>query len=348
MGGDPAIARECMEETLILRKIVPQALEYNKGFFVAVTEEDLGYRETFLEGCARAGIPAREVPVQRVLAREPRVNPAILAAVEVPDGTIDAFRLVLPFFEAARRRGAEILPWREVTGFLGTDGHPVEVLSDRGEPVSSPPELSGIEVKDRRSGEKIQIRGDYFINAAGPWAGQVAALAGRRLPITPAPGTMVAVKGRLCRGVISRLRPPADGDILVPQRRLTIIGSTQYQTEDPDQSQTPLEDRLRLFREAEAMMPGFSQTPFQAAWSAPRPLLGHSSSIEEGRDLSRDFDTLAEGNLISIIGGKATVLRAMGEKAADHLCRLAGVEEDCRTRETILPSHRRLYQRSLT
>ncbi len=326
-GGDPEIARECMEETRILRRIAPEALEFNGGYFTAVTEEDMAYRETFLEGCGKAGIPVRDVPVREALEQEPGLNPGVRAVLEVPDGTIDAWRLVLPFFAAARRRGADIRPWHEVTGFQEKNGI-----------------LTSAVAIDWTTGREVSIKGDYFINAGGAWAGRIASLAGRELPLTPAPGTMLAVRGRLCRRVISRLHPPGDGDILVPQRRLTIIGSTQYQTEDPDNSETPLSDRERLQQYAEAMIPSFGEAAFQAAWSAPRPLLGASGNVEEGRKLSRDFDTLIGGNMISVVGGKATVLRAMAEKTADRLCGLAGLEIPCTTRQEVLPGHRDLYQ----
>src|SRR5512145_536591 len=59
--GDRAIARECMEETLTLRRIAPDAVEYNGGLFVAVGDDDADYAPTFISACLEAGIPAREV-----------------------------------------------------------------------------------------------------------------------------------------------------------------------------------------------------------------------------------------------------------------------------------------------
>ena len=47
--------------------------------------------------------------------------------------------------------------------------------------------------------------------------------------------------------------------------------------------------------------------------------------------------------MATLIGGKATVLRAMAEKAADHVCMALGVGEACRTRDYVLPSWREYY-----
>src|SRR3970040_2574898 len=45
---DQESAVECIDENLILRRIMPDALELNGGLFVAISEEDLDFRESFL------------------------------------------------------------------------------------------------------------------------------------------------------------------------------------------------------------------------------------------------------------------------------------------------------------
>ena len=52
------------------------------------------------------------------------------------------------------------------------------------------------------------------VNAGGPWVGRIAGMARIPIDVTPAPGVLVAVKGRLANMVISRLHPAADGDII--------------------------------------------------------------------------------------------------------------------------------------
>ena len=62
-----------------------------------------------------------------------------------------------------------------------------------------------------------------MINAAGPWTAAVAALGGLRVPLEPSAGVMVTVDRRVCNMVINLLAPPGDGDIIVPQRRTSIL-----------------------------------------------------------------------------------------------------------------------------
>jgi len=49
---DQESAIECIDENLILRRIMPEVLELNDGLFVAITEDDLAFKDKFLEGCA--------------------------------------------------------------------------------------------------------------------------------------------------------------------------------------------------------------------------------------------------------------------------------------------------------
>jgi glycerol-3-phosphate dehydrogenase len=59
------------------------------------------------------------------------------------------------------------------------------------------------------------------VNAAGPWAGEIAAKAQVVVPEVPTAGVMVALDCRLNNLVLNRLNKPSDGDIIVPQRSLS-------------------------------------------------------------------------------------------------------------------------------
>jgi glycerol-3-phosphate dehydrogenase len=332
--ADREIARECMEETNTLRKIASESLESNYGLFVALNDDDEEFAPTFINACLESGIPAEKVPRERAFQMEPKLSEKIGTVVQVPDGTIDAWRLPLQFFAGAQEGGAVIRPFCPVTG--------VDIESGR---------AVAVRIRDLIQQHDERIEADLIVNATGAWASQITKFAGIDIPITPAPGTMLAVRKRLCNMVISHLHPSGDGDIIVPQRGLSIIGTTQYKTEDPDDIKVPREDVDFLYRCADEMIPDFSKQPFHAAWIAARPLAGKSDSIEDGRGLSRDFVCVNHGRhenvhgLLSVIGGKATVLRAMAEKTVDAVCHELGVQEPCTTTEAPLPSHRKYYRK---
>ena len=214
---DQESAIECIEENMILRSIMPDLLELNDGLFVALTEADLAFKERFLEGCAACHIPARDIPVKHALAMEPFLNPKALAAVQVPDGVFEPFRFCLAFLATARLNGAVVRRYTEVTDI-----------------ICSGKSVTGVKVKDYRTGKTETLGADLVVNAAGPWAAEIAAMAGVSVPEVPTAGVMVTLDCRLNNMVLNRLNKPSDGDIVVPQRATSTIGTTSWTVEDPD------------------------------------------------------------------------------------------------------------------
>ncbi len=327
---DPESARECIQENGILRRIAPGSFELNDGLFVAITEEDEAYLEPFLEGCAACGIPTRVLTREQALRLEPNLNPQVRVAVQVPDGTMDAMRLPLRFLATAKHNGAVVHTFTEVVDM---------VFQGR--------TVAGVRVRDHKADRTYTLAADLVVNAAGPWAGRVAAMAGVEVPVVPSPGVLVAVEGRWTNMVINRLHPSGDGDIIVPQRRFSIIGTSSWVVDDPDDIPVPPDHVAMMLRYGGEMVPAVGRARIRAAWAAARPLVGQRAG-GSGRELSRTFrcfDHAEEGveGLVTILGGKATTARAMAEVTADLVCRKLGVNAVCRTREVVLLPHWAYY-----
>jgi len=329
---DVETARECYAENQILRRLAPQAIEPNDGLFVALNDEDMAYQEPFLQGCQAAGIPTRVLDAARALQLEPALHPGIKGAVQVPDASMDAWRLPLHFFATARANGAAILPFCQVEKFQQHNRR-----------------ITGVQVRNLRSGERQTLSADIIVNATGPWAGKVAALAGLDVPVRPGPGVMVSLAERYCNMVINRLQPAGEGDILVPQRKQTIIGATAWIAADPDEVQLPPGAVGKLVSLGARLMPVLAKSPVHAAWQASRPLLRGGDKDDPMR-ISRGFTCIdhqaqdgIEG-IISMVGGKATTLRAMAEEAADLICRKTGRNIAGTTAATPLRPYRDLLQ----
>jgi len=329
---DPSAARECIQENKILRHIAPDAIEPNDGLFVALDEADLAYKPVFLENCRSCGIPTRELNAQQALALEPELNPELRSAIQVPDATMDAWRLPLHFFATARANGANIHNFSEVVGIYHSKGA-----------------VAGIRIFDHHNHREYDVAGDVFINAAGPWAGKIGALAGIQLSILPGPGVMVAVNKRLTNMVINRLHKAGEGDIIVPQRRLTILGTSIWLTDDPDLVQLPREHQQKMIELCAHLVPQVRKTETHSTWYAIRPLIAGTQKNDLYK-ISRDFECIDHGQadnlsgLISVIGGKATTLRLMAEKTADLICRHTGRNIACKTKTTKLLNYRHFYK----
>jgi glycerol-3-phosphate dehydrogenase len=330
--GDRESAIECIEENTILRRICPGSFEENDGLFVAITDEDMEYLEPLLKGCADCGIPTQTLTRDEALRLEPLLNPELKAAVRIPDATMDAMRMPLRFFATAKHGGAGIHSYMEVEGLLVHD-HLV----------------SGAVVLDHVTGKEGEIRADIVVNATGPWAELIAAMAGVDVPIRPSPGVLLALRGRLSNMVINRMHKSGDGDIVVPQRALSIVGTSSWTVDDPDDLGVPEDHVRRMYEEGSKLIPAVKTAEFRAAWSAARPLIGSKDQVDSGRELSRTFKTYdhketdgVEG-FVTITGGKGTTLRGMGELCANVLCAKLGIEAECQTRDTVLLPHEAYY-----
>ena len=327
---DQESAKECITENMILRRIMPDLLELNDGLFVAITEADLAFKERFLEGCAACHIPAREIPIKHAFQIEPFLNPKALAAVQIPDGVFEPFRFCLAFLTTARMHGAVVRRYTEVTDLL-----------------CSGKSVTGVKIRDYRTGQSETIGADVVINAAGPWAEEIAAMAGVNVPVLPTAGVMVTLDYRLNNMVLNRLDQPADGDIVVPQRATSTIGTTSWTVEDPDLIEIPPEHVAKMISQGEQLLPIVSKIPTRAKMAVARPLInkGH----EDGREMSRTFecfDHLYDGvdGFVTISGGKTTTSRAMAEGVANIVCNKLGSTAQCRTRDVPLASYRLFYQ----
>lgn len=330
--GDQESAVECIEENMILRRICPGSFEENDGLFVAIDDEDMEYLEPFLKGCAESGIPTQQLTPSEALALEPNLNPGLKAAVRIPDGTMDAMRMPLRFFATAKHSGASIHPFIEVLGLVVTDRV-----------------VSGAVVRDHVTGKEGTIRADIVVNATGPWSEHIARMAGVDVPIRPSPGVLLALRGRLCNMVLNRLHKSGDGDIIVPQRGLSVVGTSSWTVEDPDDLGVPEDHVQRMYEEGAKLVPAVGRAEFRAAWSAARPLIGSRGEADTGRELSRTFKTFdhresdgVEG-FVTITGGKGTTLRGMAELCANVICGKLGIEAECRTRDTVLLPHTAYY-----
>src|SRR5512139_2354326 len=141
---DQESAIECIDENLILRQIVPSVIEPNGGLFIALTDSDLAYGEEFVEGCQACHIEIEELTAQQALKMEPNLNPKLLSAFLIPDGTFDPLRLALSFAATAKSNGARFRLYTEVEGMV------VDGLGN----------VVGVKIWDRTNNQHSELRAD--------------------------------------------------------------------------------------------------------------------------------------------------------------------------------------------
>ena len=310
-----------MAENAVLRRIIPDCIEDTGGLFVTTPDDDPAYGDRFLEGCRAASLEAEEIPVGEALRMEPRLNPGIQRAFTVPDAAIDIWKTVSALARGATAHGARILTY-----------HRVIAIHRRGD------EVLGARVRNELTGEELDVEAGFTINASGAWAAQLAEMAAiEGVGVVPGKGIMIAMNHRLVNTVINRCTMPADGDILVPIRTVSVIGTTDIHVTDPDELPVTQDEVDQMLDDGERLVPGFREARALRVWAGVRPLFQDAKEETDSRDVTRSHATLdhlsRDGvrGFLTITGGKATTLRLMAEDVVDAMCAQLDVQRPCRT-----------------
>lgn len=323
--SDPVSARDCAAENAVLRRLASHTIEDTGGFFAAAPGDPPDFADLWLEGCRHAGVPATEISATEACRREPLLNPRLQRVFAVQDASLDSFDLLHALVHAIRSAGGQVWLRHRVDGLLRE--------GDR---------VSGAIVRPSGSTDTRTVHAEMVVNATGPWARETARLAGLDIPMALGKGAMVAMATRLVNTVVNRLKPPADGDIIVPVGTVAVLGTTDVPVDRPtDLHIDPWEIDL-LLAEAEMLIPDISHHRPLRAWAGIRPLFRPAQAAGDTRQMPRAHLILdhaaADGTpgMISVIGGKLTTYRLMAEQTMDEVCRQLHVQAACRTMDAPL------------
>ena len=325
---DQESARECIEENMILRRIARPYVEQHDGLFITLPEDDLAYQSKFVEACRNAGIRADVLTPEEAKRLEPSVNPHIIGAVRVPDGSVDPFRLTLANALDAYRHGTKIRTHTELISFVMENGR-----------------VLGVRVVNHKTGEEQEYRARVTVNAAGIWGTLVARKAGVNVSMFPAKGSLLIFGHRVNNMVINRCRKPANADILVPGDAITVLGTTSDRVpiESVDDLKVTQQEVETLLSEGIQLVPSLASTRILRADAGVRPLVA-SDDDPSGRSISRGIVCLDHevrdglAGFITITGGKLMTYRLMAEMAADKVCEKLNIQRECETAITPLPN----------
>jgi len=240
----------------------------------------------------------------------------------VPDGAIYPSRLGAANAADAEAHGATIHPHAPLEELTVEDGRITEATLGG--------DVGG------------QIEPEFVVNAAGAWAGKVAAFAGVEVQMAPSRGVMVSVEYDNLDPVLNRCRDPDDGDIVVPHVDEAVLGTTSVPVSDPDNYETAEWEVEKSIEECADMLPPVADAPVVREWWGVRPLYAPDEGEGSRRGISRGYFTLDHAedgvdNFASMVGGKLTTYRQMAEMLSDHVCAKLGVDAECETATRPLP-----------
>ncbi|HFQ5113149.1 TPA: anaerobic glycerol-3-phosphate dehydrogenase subunit A [Vibrio vulnificus] len=324
---DSESARECIQENKILKNIARHCVEQTSGLFITLPEDDLAFQDTFIQQCTLAGIETKRLTPTQALALEPNVNPALVGAVQVPDGTLDPFRLCASNVLDAKEHGGRIFNHTQVVGLIRQGD-----------------QVRGVKCLHTLTGQAFDIYAREVINAAGIWGQNICEYADLNIKMFPAKGSLLILDYRINNLVINRCRKPSDADILVPGDTISLIGTTSEHIEyDQIDDLHVTENEVDvLLREGAKLAPIMANTRVLRAYAGVRPLVAVDDD-GSGRNISRGIVLLDHAErdglkgLTTITGGKLMTYRLMAEWATDVVAKKLGNNKACETHLKPLP-----------
>lgn len=159
------------------------------GLVVATTTAGLSALEDFAATQREVGVVAEPRTPEQCRELEPDLAPGILGGVAYPeDAQSHPVLATEALLALARRQGAQVMEHARVVGPLVEGGRLVGVrVAGQGAP-----------------GGAAELRAELVVNAAGPWAGEVAGLLGAPLPAAPRRG-VVLVTSRMPQRVFRKV-----------------------------------------------------------------------------------------------------------------------------------------------
>lgn len=336
--SDPTSARDCAAENRILRRLAPSTIEDTGGFFVVGPDDPLAFADDWLLAAHQTGVAAEEIDVGEALRAEPLLSPRIQRVFKVHDAAMDSFDLMHLLQHAIEEHGGQVWLRHQVVRLTRS--------ADR---------ITGAEILSHTTGERAIVGAEVVVNAAGPWSGEIASMAGVDLPIALGKGTMVAMATRLVNTIVNRCKPPADGDIVVPVGTVTVLGTTDVPVASPnDLVIEPWEIDL-LLKEGRGLLPSLGEHRPLRAWAGIRPLHRppalDEAAPQQTRALPRAHsildhaDTHGVDGFVSVIGGKLTTFRLMAEETLAVVAPKLRVEAPCPTAQVPLAPRPRPFHR---
>ncbi len=254
----------------------------------------------------------RRISRKEALKLAPSLRPeGLREAFTYYDAQLDDARLTFIGMRTAARWNAVIANHAEVIGFQQQDG-----------------KLSAAQVRDKLTGREISVRARHFVNAGGIFAERIEALTcdEPQIQVQPSKGVhLLFSRERLPLLEMALVLPETeDGRILfvIPWEGRVVIGTTDTEGGDLEHPVTTQEDIDYLLRHANHYL-DVHLTPDDvlSTYAGYRPLVS-SRDQRQGKNLSRTHAIMENPNgLVSIVGGKLTTWRLMGQDTVDHLAK---------------------------
>ncbi|MBC7224851.1 MAG: glycerol-3-phosphate dehydrogenase/oxidase, partial [Anaerolineae bacterium] len=321
---DPEVTRLSCVESGIIQRLAPQLVFRIPWLFPLFPGAHVRLYEAAMAQYERLAPLKNSSPhvllsAQEAREVEPSLSERIEGALSMDEPGVNPFRLTVLNLLSAAAHGAVVRNHAEVT---------VVRQVARG--------VWQVQVRDALTGEEETVEAPCVVNAAGPWAARVAALAGVSLRLRPTKGTHILFDRHVTSVAVGT------GDVsILPHESTALCGLTDtFFPDDPDRARPEPAEAEYLLSHLEKALPSIRKARVIRAMAGVRPLIDQPG--DDPRRLTRQHRVVDHGEegapgFLSVVGGKMVLYRLMAEEAVDRICQVLGRPAPCRTAQEPLP-----------
>jgi glycerol-3-phosphate dehydrogenase len=248
----------------------------------------------------------------KTLEALPGINSkGLLGGIMYHDGQFDDSRLAINLVQTIMEKGGCALNYLKVTGLL----------------KNKEQKISGAEVRDVETGNNYKIKAKAVINATGVFVDDILAMdnpTGAKL-ICVSQGVHLVLDKKFYPSEHALMIPEtSDGRVLfaVPWHNKVVFGTTDTPVDAASLEPQALEEEISFILETASEFLSLKPTrkDVLSVFAGLRPLAAPKQGEQTTKEISRSHKIITSASgLFTILGGKWTTYRRMGQDMVDHI-----------------------------
>ena len=241
------------------------------------------------------------------------------------DGQFDDSLLAIEIAATAIKKGATVLNYCKVTGFIKTDG-----------------KITGVECIDVLSEKKYTLKTKVVVNATGVFTNAIVQMDNQLEHdlVSPSQGIHLVIDAKFFPSTDAMMIPKTDdGRVLfaVPWHNKVVLGTTDTPIEEVSYEPKPLEEEIEFIikhinRYCTSLI---TRADINAVYVGLRPLVKQKTKVSSALISREHHLSVSSSGLITITGGKWTTYRKMAADAVDNAAFIGKFKkEKCTTAHT--------------
>lgn len=244
------------------------------------------------------------------------LSKGLYGGVVYHDGQFDDARLALNLAQSADEAGTCVLNYVSVTKLRKNEAG----------------KITGLNVSDKLSGKKYEVKTKMVVNATGVFADKILKMDNpeARKMIQPSQGIHLVLDQEFLGGKDALMIPKTrDGRVLfaVPWHGKLVVGTTDTLRDKAKLEPEPLQKEIDFILETAAayLAKPPKRADVKSVFAGLRPLARPKEGSTKTKEISRSHKViLSDSGLVTLTGGKWTTFRKMGEDTVDYYTKVTG------------------------